>query len=1088
MKKVFTSIIICLIATLALKAQKTNEEILKQINDSCIVGSKKHLVKTGKESEIIFFGKPIKTYFNYGLDNGKRNIYTIQIIEINYFLKGKLNEKYIEVYSLGGIKDGKIEHEELLYPVQNGDHFNKPLQIEGITSNQYNIPRNKLNTLDSKGSIYCLKKASIQKIDYTDPNRNPNGIEVSSKFRDTITSLELFEPLDLIGVNNSLNGTNKFSANYGCLTFASHLEICKALNITYYEPEYLKKKSENDVLIKNQNKTENDLRRKRSAKHDKFSNEVYQKHIEQNQKKSLNQTKSNNADPEDCKKPFFSEFDNGPSFNKALEIFNPSNNPIDLTGYTIKANLNGQSLPITITLSGIISPKATYVITTVDADPNIVIIANKIVNNAELLNALQILLIDNNGNTLDKIGSTQLADWANINLTDFANNNFKRKFQIGKGDLNWLNGQTEWDLVPNTDFSNLNNHTNVCSPQSNTATFTLDNFTTYASNGHNYVEFNVNVSSSPNSYLHYTNLFISYNPAVFGNSIVANHKIKITRAAGFSTSYEDIDSSLVDTMGNAFNFVVWDDYLLTAWNRPQVTGTPQQMVRIKIEVAQCGLNPNIAFTNTTYTDFVTMWALSATSNALGSTGTDVDFYDNANTNNNITNANIPDCGMQISNLNGSTTTINRIGGDINNPQSFLTINGSHFGNSYAAGGHIYMKSADDGGATWVELNEIDTISWSDTQIKIKIPSYVLYNPVGVIPEVRNVGSGAIKVKNSAGDSVISNPTVIVDYSLYNIWNRFAAGYENKMRPAVSGLETAEHKVKFQLNSSVTDHRMIACIQKALKDWRCSTGINWYLDTQSTNADTIKQDSISAIFFRPIPFVAGTPNAIAQTFRNKKYCGIISNKMVYSYDIDLQIDPNDTINFSYDTTFTQPVPTGKNDFYHTILHELGHAAQLEHCNQQSSIMYPFISSGPIPANQRKTFIGIDNVHGGQDVVNLSATISFTNCNQTGNMIPATGGNCTGTSGERDTFDNQNNTLYVYPNPTNDLLNITYTINSNCIVKVQLINSIGQAVEEVSNEQSIGSYTLTVDTKLYSKGIYFIKFNDGKNIKQAKVILQ
>jgi Secretion system C-terminal sorting domain/Matrixin len=282
--------------------------------------------------------------------------------------------------------------------------------------------------------------------------------------------------------------------------------------------------------------------------------------------------------------------------------------------------------------------------------------------------------------------------------------------------------------------------------------------------------------------------------------------------------------------------------------------------------------------------------------------------------------------------------------------------------------------------------------------------------------------------------------------------------------------------------------MIACINKALKDWRCSTGINWYLDTQSTNVDTTKHDSISTIYFKPFPFVVGTPNVIAQTFRNKMYCNGVNSKMVYANDIDFQIDPNDTIDFFYDTTFTQSVQTGKHDFYHTILHELGHAALLEHCNQLNSIMYPFITPGPIPANQRKTFIGIDNVHGGQDVVNLSSTISYANCNQSGNMIPSTTGNCAGTSGERGIEATQNNVLNIYPNPTNDLLNISYTINSNCMVKVQLINSIGQILKEVSNEQSIGSYTLTVDTKMFAKGIYFIKFTDGVNIKQAKVIIQ
>jgi hypothetical protein len=61
--------------------------------------------------------------------------------------------------------------------------------------------------------------------------------------------------------------------------------------------------------------------------------------------------------------PFFSEYLEGGSNNKALEIYNPSNSPLNLTGYTVKVFANGAtSAGKTFTLNGTIAAKGTYVL------------------------------------------------------------------------------------------------------------------------------------------------------------------------------------------------------------------------------------------------------------------------------------------------------------------------------------------------------------------------------------------------------------------------------------------------------------------------------------------------------------------------------------------------------------------------------------------------------------------------------------------------------------------------------------------------------------------------------------------------------
>ena len=44
---------------------------------------------------------------------------------------------------------------------------------------------------------------------------------------------------------------------------------------------------------------------------------------------------------QDCSELFISEYIEGPGNNNAIEIYNPTNNPIDLSGYSINRYGNG---------------------------------------------------------------------------------------------------------------------------------------------------------------------------------------------------------------------------------------------------------------------------------------------------------------------------------------------------------------------------------------------------------------------------------------------------------------------------------------------------------------------------------------------------------------------------------------------------------------------------------------------------------------------------------------------------------------------------------------------------------------------------
>ncbi len=63
-----------------------------------------------------------------------------------------------------------------------------------------------------------------------------------------------------------------------------------------------------------------------------------------------------------CTDLFFSEYVEGWSNNKALEIYNPTNESIDLSAYSISRYSNGGTSPSTTQLTGIIEPYSTFVV------------------------------------------------------------------------------------------------------------------------------------------------------------------------------------------------------------------------------------------------------------------------------------------------------------------------------------------------------------------------------------------------------------------------------------------------------------------------------------------------------------------------------------------------------------------------------------------------------------------------------------------------------------------------------------------------------------------------------------------------------
>lgn len=82
----------------------------------------------------------------------------------------------------------------------------------------------------------------------------------------------------------------------------------------------------------------------------------------------------------------------------------------------------------------------------------------------------------------------------------------------------------------------------------------------------------------------------------------------------------------------------------------------------------------------------------------------------------------------------------------------------------------------------------------------------------------------------------------------------------------------------------------------------------------------------------------------------------------------------------------------------------------------------------------------------------------------------------------------NTISVYPNPTNTIVNIDYTLENSSDVVLRVTNIQGQVITEIKTEKSSGLNTDTLDLSSQSSGMYFLTLTSGNNTFTTKVVKQ
>ena len=79
--------------------------------------------------------------------------------------------------------------------------------------------------------------------------------------------------------------------------------------------------------------------------------------------------------------------------------------------------------------------------------------------------------------------------------------------------------------------------------------------------------------------------------------------------------------------------------------------------------------------------------------------------------------------------------------------------------------------------------------------------------------------------------------------------------------------------------------------------------------------------------------------------------------------------------------------------------------------------------------------------------------------------------------------------VYPNPTDEFINITYSLDTDMLLSIELVNLFGQKIKTVlpKQNQQAGTYTFQIPVSDFSSGTYFLTISSVNQTKTEKIII-
>lgn len=478
----------------------------------------------------------------------------------------------------------------------------------------------------------------------------------------------------------------------------------------------------------------------------------------------------------------------------------------------------------------------------------------------------------------------------------------------------------------------------------------------------------------------------------------------------------------------------------------------------------------------------------------------------------------------------------------------LTINGTNFG-ATRGNGSVAFRNADNGGRTFVSPLPSDYISWSNTQIRVRIPSRSTAGGTA--------GTGQIRVTGADGTSSVSTSNITIEYAYSNV------DLNNRpFRPVMINTDReGGYTIQFAPTMQSRGPAQLS-FSRAMNSWVCNTNVNWKIGTP-TNTEAATDDGQNVIRFAPASVTGDS--VLARTISRYEGCRSGNDTLFWLSEFDMEL--NSAINWQYG-----PSNPGSNqyDFETVVLHELGHAHQLSHVILPRAVMHYAIPARSVARElssaditgaafvmARSTVPNICNqprhvarpegdCNLSQEIYSFEANfvgnnaveVLWTSSNETENVasflvqrsengedwttlatVPARGPavgileyNYTDTAPlprisyyRIQTVYNDNSTrnsvglrvlnpaairvLSVYPNPISpytEAVQLEYLVQSNATASFQLIDMTGKIYREFTVSFTDLNLPITMKVNDLAAGVYILKWSQGDNSGEVKLL--
>ena len=297
----------------------------------------------------------------------------------------------------------------------------------------------------------------------------------------------------------------------------------------------------------------------------------------------------------------------------------------------------------------------------------------------------------------------------------------------------------------------------------------------------------------------------------------------------------------------------------------------------------------------------------------------------------------------------------------------MTIEGNKFG---ANKGKVFFTSASDGGQSYLkglDAQYIDAGDWSDTKIKVKVPSMVKDGYSGA--DYGIAGDGPIKIITADGKSCVSPNyhDLYIPYAIYN--NKL--NQSEPIRREYIVRRHCDYDFMFTLHkdyNTFIHYNKIDVIETALSHWSSLTGLTLILERNS-NGQPVFESSVNdnKNMILPYSYYNGTPppNAAMGTLDSYGYVKINNVPFLYRsyYKSHIYIkDESASFIWNYNLTGTAPSKPYYS-FYQGFMHELGHILMLDHVNDKNDLMFYNLPTYPqniVNINSiSQPVLGVDN---------------------------------------------------------------------------------------------------------------------------------